>query len=183
MTERKIVDGRALLQMRLEPIPSDAAGFRTWKNRFIVQLGKLDISGEGTLHEWISAAFNAGPDPDLLDELEQSGQPPTNPSPAVPKVSLLRQRRRKPRLLGFLHQSFRQRRRPRQNRRLNRFQMRKRPRFLASFIVCPTVACMGTIASTVMKTRRVVAFPRVSRKEKSLLPKAKADRLPRLWSP
>ena len=76
MTERKIVDGGALLQMRLEPIPSDAAGFRSWKNHFIVQLGKLDISGEGTLHEWISAAFNAGSDPDLLDEREQSGQVP-----------------------------------------------------------------------------------------------------------
>ena len=60
MTERKIVDGRALFQMRLEPIPSDAADFRTWKNHFIVQLGQLDISGEGTLHEWISAAFNSG---------------------------------------------------------------------------------------------------------------------------
>ena len=62
--------------MRLEEIPSDAAGFRTWKNHFIVQLGKLDISGEGTLHEWIAAAFNAGSDHDLLDELEQSGQVP-----------------------------------------------------------------------------------------------------------
>ena len=41
-----------------------------------MQLGKLDISGEGTLHEWISAAFNAGSGPDLLDELEQSGQVP-----------------------------------------------------------------------------------------------------------
>ena len=41
-----------------------------------MQLGKLDISGEGALHEWISAAFNAGSDYDLLDELEQSGQVP-----------------------------------------------------------------------------------------------------------
>ena len=76
MTERKIVDGRALLQMRLEPIPSDAAGFRTWKNHFIAQLGELDVSGEGTLHEWISPAFNAGSDTYLLEELEQSGQIP-----------------------------------------------------------------------------------------------------------
>ena len=29
MTERKIVDSRALLQLRLKPIASDAAGFRT----------------------------------------------------------------------------------------------------------------------------------------------------------
>ena len=41
---------------------------------------------------------------------------------------------------------------------------------------------MGAIASTVMRARRVVAFSRVSPKEKSLLPKAKVDRLPRLWS-
>ena len=50
MTERKIVDSRALLHLRLEPIPSDAAGFRTWKNHVVVQLGKLDMSGEGILH-------------------------------------------------------------------------------------------------------------------------------------
>ena len=80
MTESKIVDGRALLQMRLEPIPSDAAGCRTWNNHFIVQLGKLDISGEGTLHEWISAAFNAWSDSDWSDELEQSGQVPRSDS-------------------------------------------------------------------------------------------------------
>ena len=41
MTERNIVDSRALLHLRLEPIPSDAAGFRTRKNHFVVQLGKL----------------------------------------------------------------------------------------------------------------------------------------------
>ena len=74
MTERKIVDSRALLHLRLEPVPSDAAGFRTWKNHFVAQLGKLDISGEGILHEWISAAFNSGSDPDLLEGLELSGQ-------------------------------------------------------------------------------------------------------------
>ena len=76
MTERKIVDSRALLNWRLEPIPSDAAGLRTWKNHVVVQLGKLDISGEGILHEWISVAFNSGSDPDLLDGLELSGQVP-----------------------------------------------------------------------------------------------------------
>ena len=57
-------------------MPQVLAGFRTWKNDFTVQLGKLDISGEGTLHEWISAAFNSGSDPDLLEVLEQSGQVP-----------------------------------------------------------------------------------------------------------
>ena len=49
VTERKMVVSRAPLYLRLEPIPSDAAGFRTWKNHFVVQLGKLDISGEGIL--------------------------------------------------------------------------------------------------------------------------------------
>ena len=44
MTERKIIDSRALLHLRLKPKPSDAAGFRTWKNHFVVQFGKLDIS-------------------------------------------------------------------------------------------------------------------------------------------
>ena len=74
VTERKIVDSRALLHLRLEPIPSDAAGFRTLKNHFVVQLGKLDISGEGILHEWIAAAFNSGSDPGLLEGLDHSGQ-------------------------------------------------------------------------------------------------------------
>ena len=41
-----------------------------------MQRGELDISGEGIFHEWISAAFNSGPGPDLLDGLEQSGQVP-----------------------------------------------------------------------------------------------------------
>ena len=41
-----------------------------------MQLGNLDISGEGVLHEWISAAFNSESDPDLLEGLELSGQVP-----------------------------------------------------------------------------------------------------------
>ena len=90
LTERKIVDSKALLHLRLEPIPSDAAGFRTWKNHFVVQLGNLDsldISGEGILHEWIAAAFNSGSDPDLLEGCDQSGQVPRLGSWLAPELS------------------------------------------------------------------------------------------------
>ena len=72
-TERKIVGSRALLHLRCFKMPQVS---RTWKNHFVVQLGKLDISGEGILHEWISAAFNSGSDPGLLEGLELPGQVP-----------------------------------------------------------------------------------------------------------
>ena len=32
LREKDIVDQRALLHLKLEPVPSDAASFRTWKN-------------------------------------------------------------------------------------------------------------------------------------------------------
>ena len=99
----------------------------------------------------------------------------------IPRVWLLRQRRRKPRLLGSLLRSFRRMLSRRRNRRPSPSQMRKRPGFLASFIVCPMAACMGAIASIVMKTRRVVAFQRVP-KGRNLLPN-KGGPLARLWSP
>ena len=76
MTERKIVDSRALLHLRLEPIPSDAAFFRTWKNHVVVQLGKLDILENGFFMNGFSLRSTLGSDPDLLDGLEQSGQVP-----------------------------------------------------------------------------------------------------------
>ena len=47
LREKDIVDQRALLHLKLEPVPSDAASFRTWKNGFKVQLSKLDTSGQG----------------------------------------------------------------------------------------------------------------------------------------
>ena len=113
------------------------------------------------------------------DAIPPPPKPPTYPCVADPKW-LLRQRRRKPRLMGFLRQSFRQRQSQRRNQRPSQFQMRKRPRFLASFIVCPMDARMGVIASIVMRIRRVVASPRVSPKGRKLLPKARVDRLLRL---
>ena len=47
LREKDIVDQRALLHLKLEPVPSDAASFRSWKNGFKVQLSKLDTSGQG----------------------------------------------------------------------------------------------------------------------------------------
>ena len=57
--EKDIVDQRALLHLKLEPVPSDAANFRTWKNGFKVQLSKLDTSGQGLVLAWISRGFDA----------------------------------------------------------------------------------------------------------------------------
>ncbi|CAE6955300.1 GIP [Symbiodinium natans] len=57
--EKHIVDYRALLHLKLEPVPSDAAGFRAWKNALLVQIAKLDMSGEGLVVEWLSQSFTA----------------------------------------------------------------------------------------------------------------------------
>ena len=68
LREKDVVDQRALLHLKLEPIPPDAASFRTWKNGFKVQLSKLDTSGQGIVLAWISRGFDA----DRVD-LEDSG--------------------------------------------------------------------------------------------------------------
>ena len=60
-----------LLHLKLEPVPSDAASFRTWKNGFKVQLSKLDTSGQGLVLAWISRGF----DVDKAD-LQDSGPLP-----------------------------------------------------------------------------------------------------------
>ena len=57
--EEVIVEQRALLHLKLEPAPSDAANFRTWKNGFKVQLSKLDTSGQGLVLAFISRGFDA----------------------------------------------------------------------------------------------------------------------------
>ena len=59
LREEDIVDRRALLHLKLEPVPSDAASFRTWKNGFKVQLSKLDTSGQGLVLAWVSRGFDA----------------------------------------------------------------------------------------------------------------------------
>ena len=59
LREMDIVDQRALLHLKLEPVPSDAASFRAWKNGFKVQLSKLDTSGQGLVLAWISRGFDA----------------------------------------------------------------------------------------------------------------------------
>ena len=66
--EKHIVDSRALLHLKLEPVPSDAAGFRAWKNALLVQIAKLDMSGEGLVVEWLSRSFTAE-----KEELTESG--------------------------------------------------------------------------------------------------------------
>ncbi|CAE7246764.1 unnamed protein product [Symbiodinium natans] len=66
--EKHIVDSRALLHLKLEPVPSDAAGFRAWKNSLLVQIAKLDMSGEGLVVEWLSRSFSAE-----KEELTESG--------------------------------------------------------------------------------------------------------------
>ena len=38
LREKDIVDQRALLHLKLEPVPSDAASFRSWKNGFKVSV-------------------------------------------------------------------------------------------------------------------------------------------------
>ncbi|CAE7342252.1 unnamed protein product [Symbiodinium natans] len=66
--EKHIVDSRALLHLKLEPVPSDAAGFRAWKNSLLVQIAKLDMSGEGLVVAWLSRSFTAE-----KEELTESG--------------------------------------------------------------------------------------------------------------
>jgi hypothetical protein len=56
-TERDLVDNRALQNAKLEPLPNNAADFRAWKNSLILMLGRLGISGNDYLTNWISLAF------------------------------------------------------------------------------------------------------------------------------
>ena len=74
LREKDIVDQRALLHLKLEPVPSDAASFRSWKNGFKVQLSKLDTSGQGLVLAWISRGFDADKadlqDSELLPRLD-----------------------------------------------------------------------------------------------------------------
>ena len=56
-TEREIVDSRTLQHAKLDPIPSTAADFRSWKNSLILLLGRMDISNSDYLMTWISHAF------------------------------------------------------------------------------------------------------------------------------
>ena len=56
-TEREIVDPRALQHAKLDPMPSSAADFRSWKNSLILLLGSMEISNSDYLMTWISHAF------------------------------------------------------------------------------------------------------------------------------
>ena len=66
LSERKIVDNRALLHLKLDPVPDNAAAFRTWRNALLVQIAKLDQSRQHLVHTWLSDAFQ-------LDREEESG--------------------------------------------------------------------------------------------------------------
>ena len=72
--EKDVVDQRALLHLKLEPIPPDAASFRSWRNAFKVQLSKLDISGKGVVLAWVNRAFDSDradlEDSELLPRLD-----------------------------------------------------------------------------------------------------------------
>ena len=47
LKENYVVDQRALLHLKLEPVPPDAASWGTWKNGFKAQLSKSDTSAQG----------------------------------------------------------------------------------------------------------------------------------------
>ena len=68
LSERKVVDNRALLHLKFDPIPDSAAGFRAWRNALLVQVGKLDLSGQGLVHKWLSESFQLD-----REDLEGSG--------------------------------------------------------------------------------------------------------------
>ena len=68
LSEKKIVDNRALLCLKLDPVQDNAAGFRTWRNALLVQIAKLDKSGENLVHRWLSEAFQLD-----REDLEESG--------------------------------------------------------------------------------------------------------------
>ena len=44
------MDNRALLHLKLDSVPDNAAGFRTWRNALLVQIAKLDQSGQNIVH-------------------------------------------------------------------------------------------------------------------------------------
>ena len=50
-------DNRALLRLKFDPVPDNAAGFRAWRNALLVQVGKLDQSGQSLVHRWLSESF------------------------------------------------------------------------------------------------------------------------------
>ena len=67
--ERHVVHSRALLRVKLEPIPVDAARCRTWRNS-LVQTAKFDTTGQALVTEWLFRAFRG-----VKDLPEDSGFP------------------------------------------------------------------------------------------------------------
>ena len=56
LIEGDIVDDRALRYATLDPVPSNASGFRAWKNQILLIMAKLDISDRDYLACWLSKA-------------------------------------------------------------------------------------------------------------------------------
>ena len=72
--EKQVVESRALLQLQLDSVPVDAAGFRTWRNALLAQIAKLDMSNQGIVRSWLSRSFRKDreilEDPGLLPHLD-----------------------------------------------------------------------------------------------------------------
>ena len=66
--EKQIVDRRALLHLKLDPVPDNVAGFRTWRSALLVPVAKLDMSGQNIIHAWMKQAFQLD-----REHLEEAG--------------------------------------------------------------------------------------------------------------
>eukprot|EP00439_Symbiodinium_sp_Y106_P044156 s2470_g5.t1 len=69
LREKDIVDQRALLHLKLEPVPSDAASFRSWKNGFKADLQDSELLPR--LDAWIAGELSSGRVLKQSSELEQ----------------------------------------------------------------------------------------------------------------
>ena len=86
LSEKKIVDNRALLCLKLDPVQDNAAGFRTWRNALLVQIAKLDQAGQNLVHRCLSEAFQLD-----REDLEKSGLLPRLDAFIAGEVSSLQQ--------------------------------------------------------------------------------------------
>ena len=66
IVERDVIDSKALQHLKIEPIPDNAAAFRSWKNALILSCAKCDISGTDAITKWINVSFSG--DLNHLDE-------------------------------------------------------------------------------------------------------------------
>ena len=83
LREKQIVDHRALPRLKLDNVPDNAAGFRTWRNALLVQIAKLDQSSQDIVHGWLSKAFQLDPRLDAFVAREMSSLRVWKPVPDV----------------------------------------------------------------------------------------------------